>query len=563
MKINNVYVGDNIEILKTFPDNSIDSVVTDPPYGLGKEPNAIEVLQSWITTGYHEVKGKGFMGKVWDAFVPQPIFWKEIYRVLKPGGYLLSFAGTRTYDWMVMAVRLAGFEIRDMIAWVYGSGFPKSHDISKAIDKMMGAEREVIGKAKGAGSVGKNKSGNQTFVAKNKYEDGSYDLTAPSTDLAKQWQGWGTALKPALEPIVMARKPLDGTVAQNVLKHGVGGINIDGCRIPFGDETDSRVGTETKRGDSKRYKYSQDDLEIIKELDDDLDFVWTEKTDQFKDLDEFYDFLDDYHFYKPRENTILDFDIFDYEVVILHSEKKKVVPLIETFKNKLNSNSMFGVSGKGVQMYKNDGRFPANFIHDGSDEVERLFPQEAGGGSGTYDFTKTSQENTTNIITNIKSGHHFGDSGSASRFFYCAKASQEERDFGLSFMESKTITDGRKKSIDNAFNRGETERKNIHPTVKPIELMRYLVRMVTPPNGICLDPYLGSGTTAIACEMEKFSWIGIELMPEYAEIAKARIGAVKDYEATLDTKTIIKESIKEKKEKELGIMDIFDFMEEE
>jgi site-specific DNA-methyltransferase (adenine-specific) len=135
MKINNVYVGNNIEVLKTFPDNSIDSVVTDPPYGLGKEPNAIEVLQSWITKGYHEVKGKGFMGKEWDAFVPQPNFWKEIYRVLKPGGYVLSFAGTRTYDWMVMAVRLAGFEIRDMIAWLYGSGFPKSLDISKAIDK--------------------------------------------------------------------------------------------------------------------------------------------------------------------------------------------------------------------------------------------------------------------------------------------------------------------------------------------------------------------------------------------------------------------------------------------
>lgn len=235
IKINNVYVGNNIEVLKTFPDNSIDSVVTDPPYGLGKEPNAIEVLQSWITTGYHEVKGKGFMGKEWDAFVPQPNFWKEIYRVLKPGGYVLSFAGTRTYDWMVMAVRLAGFEIRDMIAWLYGSGFPKSLDISKAIDKHLGAEREVIGKAKGAGSTGVNDRGNQTFIAKNGNDDGTYNITQATTNEAKQWQGWGTSLKPALEPIVMARKPLAGTVAQNVLKHGVGGINIDGCRV--GNET--------------------------------------------------------------------------------------------------------------------------------------------------------------------------------------------------------------------------------------------------------------------------------------------------------------------------------------
>jgi site-specific DNA-methyltransferase (adenine-specific) len=138
MKINNVYVGNNIEVLKTFPDNSIDSVVTDPPYGLGKEPNAVDVLSDWVKKGYHEITGKGFMGKEWDAFVPQPNFWKEIYRVLKPGGYVLSFAGTRTYDWMIMAVRLAGFEIRDMIAWLYGSGFPKSHDISKAIDKSDG-----------------------------------------------------------------------------------------------------------------------------------------------------------------------------------------------------------------------------------------------------------------------------------------------------------------------------------------------------------------------------------------------------------------------------------------
>src|SRR5690554_3912084 len=233
MKVNNVYVGNNIEVLKTFPDNSIDSVVTDPPYGLGKEPDAIEVLQSWITNGYHEVKGKGFMGKEWDAFVPQPNFWKEIYRVLKPGGYVLSFAGTRTYDWMVMGVRLAGFEIRDMIAWVYGSGFPKSMDVSKALDKHLGAEREVVGRRKGSGSTGLNAVGNQQFVAKNDNDDGTLNITIPSTEKAKQWQGWGTALKPALEPIVMARKPLIGTVAQNVLKHGVGGINIDECRVEY------------------------------------------------------------------------------------------------------------------------------------------------------------------------------------------------------------------------------------------------------------------------------------------------------------------------------------------
>ena len=458
MKINNVYVGDNIEVLKSFPDNSIDSVVTDPPYGLGKEPDAIEVLQSWITTGYHEVKGKGFMGKEWDAFVPQPLFWKEIYRVLKQGGYVLSFAGTRTYDWIVMAVRLAGFEIRDMIAWLYGSGFPKSLDISKAIDKSMGAKREVVGKhQRPAKSIY-----TQAQVEMSK----DVNITAPSTEEAKQWQGWGTALKPALEPIVMARKPLDGTVARNILKHGVGGINIDASRVPTNDKA---TFPEGDYGESN-------------------------------------------------------------------------------FRNNIRTSDP-----------NPDGRFPANVIHDGSDEVVSLFPN-SDGGTGEIKVYESYDNNIHFNASKNVNRISYADEGSASRFFYTAKASQEERNFGLYDFEKDVVTDGRTKPIDNAFNRGKTKRKNTHPTVKPIELMRYLVRLVTPKNGICLDPYLGSGTTAIACEMEKFRWIGIELMPEYAEIAKARIGAVKDYDATLDTKTIIKESIKEDKEKELGIQNIFDFI---
>ena len=462
--VNNVYVGNNIDILKTFPDNSIDSVVTDPPYGLGKEPNAIEVLQSWITKGYHEIKGKGFMGKEWDAFVPQPNFWKEIYRVLKPGGYVLSFAGTRTYDWMVMAVRLAGFEIRDMIAWLYGSGFPKSMDVSKAIDKSLGAEREITKKESKPLKSGEVIGFDQRSSSERERRD------IPATDEAKQWQGWGTALKPALEPIVMARKPLDGTVAQNVLKHGVGGINIDGCRVPTDDDI-SGVSSKTS--------------------------IWGD------------------------------------------GNSKQIMS---------NGNEQ-------------GGRFPANVIHDGSDEVVSLFPKtgptKPHGGDGKKLDTQDMGWGFKRMPSKLED-----NGGSAARFFYTAKASKEERNFGLYEFKDDVVTDGRTKPIDNAFNRGKTKRKNIHPTVKPIDLMRYLVRLVTPKNGICLDPYLGSGTTAMACEMEKFSWIGIELIPEYAEIAKARIAAVKDYEATLDTKTIIKESIKEDKEKELGIQNIFDFMKE-
>jgi site-specific DNA-methyltransferase (adenine-specific) len=220
-----------------------------------------------------------------------------------------------------------------------------------------------------------------------------------------------------------------------------------------------------------------------------------------------------------------------------------------------------------------NGRFPANVIHDGSEEVVSLFPSVGKGNGNPYNYSGVTYDNKNTSMFNgdkPQAPSNYNDSGSASRFFYTAKASKEERNFGLNDFEDKVSEHnsggiGRKTSVEKRIDMSRTnapKMKNIHPTVKPIDLMRYLVRLVTPKNGICLDPYLGSGTTAIACEMEKFSWIGIELMPEYAEIAKARIGAVKDYEATLDTKTIIKESIKEDKEKELGIMNIFDFIKE-
>jgi site-specific DNA-methyltransferase (adenine-specific) len=185
----NLYHNDCLEHLKTMEDNSIDSIVTDPPYGLGKEPNIIEVMKSWINTGYHKIQGAGFMGKEWDSFVPQPIIWKEVFRVLKPGGHILCFSSTRTFDWMSMSLRFAGFEIRDMIAWVYGSGFPKSLNIGKAVDEIQENEREVVGKNK-SGSIRNSMSGNFT--------GGEYNLTKGNTE----YEGWGTALKPALEPII-------------------------------------------------------------------------------------------------------------------------------------------------------------------------------------------------------------------------------------------------------------------------------------------------------------------------------------------------------------------------
>lgn len=219
-----LYLGDCLDILRTMPDSSVDSIVTDPPYGLGREPGAMAMLADWLATGHHDVKGTGFMGKAWDAFVPQPALWRECLRVLKPGGHLLAFAGTRTHDLMTLGLRIAGFEIRDTIMWVYGSGFPKSLDVSKAIDKAVGA----VG---GQGAV-KGRSGSVRNAMAGDFTGGEYHEYIPATDAARQWQGWGTALKPALEPITVARKPLGGkTVAANVLAHGTGALNIDGCRV--------------------------------------------------------------------------------------------------------------------------------------------------------------------------------------------------------------------------------------------------------------------------------------------------------------------------------------------
>lgn len=225
--------GDCLEVLRDLPGNSVDSVVTDPPYGLSntKPAQVADVLAAWVTGDTEAVpatKG-GFMGKDWDSFVPPPAVWAECLRVLKPGGHMAVFAGARTQDLMGLSIRLAGFEIRDTLGWIYGSGFPKSMDVSKAIDKAAGAEREVVGVGTSGKTAGMQNLGPSGIAG------GSFDVTAPATSEATRWSGWGTALKPAIEPIILARKPLDGTVAANVLAHGVGGLNIDASRVPSGD----------------------------------------------------------------------------------------------------------------------------------------------------------------------------------------------------------------------------------------------------------------------------------------------------------------------------------------
>lgn len=396
---------DCLEGLKKLPDNSIDSIVTDPPYGLSKEPNIVEVLTHWLNDEEYKHPSKGFMGKEWDSFVPSPVIWKEVHRVLKPGGHLLCFAGTRTYDLMCVSIRLAGFEIRDQIQWIYGSGFPKSMDISKALDKRAGAEREVICDNPNARP---NSQLKYSLDGENKnFQIKVQPITAPSTLEAKQWEGWGTCLKPANEPIVVARKPLsEKTIVDNVLKWGTGGINIDECRV------EGVVGFRSSGG----------------------------------------------------------------------------------FNSGGNSNCYGDSEGVKNTLY-NKGRFPANIVLD--EEAGKLLDEQSGMlKSGRHNNEKEKNRKAKGMFAGgiATEGNWYGDSGGASRFFYCAKASKRERGEG-----------------------------NLHPTVKPLSLIKYLVTLVTPPNGICLDPYEGSGTHVIACRELGFDYIGFEKEEEYYEIANKRI----------------------------------------
>ena len=347
-----LHCGNSKELLKTLEDNSIDSIVTDPPYELG------------------------FMGKKWDAsgIAYDVELWHECLRVLKPGGHLLAFSGSRTYHRMTVAIEDAGFEIRDQIMWLYGSGFPKSHNVGKQ-------------------------------------------------ENCEEWNGWGTALKPAHEPICVARKPLIGTVAENVLTHGTGGINVDGCRV---------------HGSKESYEYD------IKRSG-----------------------------YKDGANHVMK----------ANKDIKFNVPIIKHHDH-------------NTLKYVFRGRWPANIIHDGSAEVLAGFPSD--------------------------------EKQSPARFFYCAKASKKDRDEGLDGFEERdgghyAQDDWSRQNMGNTPDAMRAKVRNHHPTVKPTNLMQYLCRLVTPPNGLILDPFLGSGSTGKAAMYEEFRFIGFDLNQEYIDIAKARI----------------------------------------
>lgn len=392
-----IYNGDCLEVMDTIDKCSVDSVVTDPPYHLtsivkrfGKEGSA---PAQFGTDGAFTRTSKGFMGKEWDGgdIAFQANTWRKCYELLKPGGHLIAFSGSRTYHRMAVAIEDAGFEIRDQCIWLYGSGFPKSHNIG---------------------------------------------------------EGWGTALKPAHEPMVLARKPLsEKSVADNVMKYGTGAINIDGCRIEGQSEN-----TERKK--------------VVRKARS-TDGVWTDDNSGMKSEGSEYADAD------PR------------------------------------------------------GRWPSNIMHDGSEQVQDIFPETSS--------TEVSRERTHKGIWSAGELAEseqlmpaYGDQGNASRYFYCAKTSKDERNSGLHGRpQGQYSSDGREKEIENAYQRNKSVSANTHPTVKPVELMRYLVRLVTPKGGLVLDPFMGSGSTGMGAREEDFRFVGIEKEEEYYEIAKARIKNVK------------------------------------
>lgn len=386
-----MYNGNCMEVMKTIPDNSVDSIVTDPPYELG------------------------FMGKSWDStgIANNVDMWSECLRVLKPGGYLLSFSATRTYHRMASAIEDAGFEIRDFITWAYGSGFPKSLNISKAIEKKEGLIESSTE------TLFNNPKGKRDLSKRSDY---GFKYT-PTNEDAKKWDGWGTALKPSIEPICMARKPLsEKTVAENCLKWGTGGINIDKSRVEYQSDSDKSSAIPQGRITTKVGEFAGR--------------VQGGGTDKELDKDEWL--------------------------------------------NKMN------------------GRFPANLIHDGSDEVMACFPETKSGG------TNGKKAGNKNCWLGVDKEYNMNElapnSGNAARYFksiiYQTKASKSERNEDIN---------------------------NFHPTVKPVKLMEYLIEMVTPENGTVLDPFMGSGTTGLAAKNLNRKFIGIELEEDYFELAKSRI----------------------------------------
>ena len=417
----NINHADIKEWAKNYDGPLFDGILCDPPYELG------------------------FMGKSWDSsgIAFDKDMWADILRILKPGGHLLAFSGSRTYHRMAVAIEDAGFEIRDMIEWVYGSGFPKSLNIGKAVDKLQGNEREVIGDNP---NHRPNSPKDNTKGDFNPNSEGNKILTKGNSP----YEGYGTALKPAHEPCVLARKPLEKgmTVATNALKHGTGGLNIDGTRVGYTDEKDKN---SAKPGS---FNYSDDST---------AGYVALSTRQKLKD-----------NWQQPT------------------------------------------------------GRFPANFIHDGSDEVEAVFPDTKGGKFTQKTRKRDKGWGNSSPGDGVEAIDNYGDSGSASRFFYTAKASKSERNAGLEGFEEKEremMAQMGQGNTPQQTPHQNTPQANHHPTVKPLSLTKYLATLIKPPTGgRLLVPFSGSGSEMIGALQAGWEYVeGVELTEEYIPIAEARI----------------------------------------
>ena len=458
-----IYNGDCLEVMDTIDKCSVDSVVTDPPYHLtsivqryGKEGSAPP--KDYNQSGVFKRTSKGFMGKEWDGgdIAFQADTWRKCYELLKPGGHLIAFSGSRTYHRMACAIEDAGFEIRDQCIWLYGSGFPKSLNIGKEVDKKMGNKRDFVGTIhRGSVKDAIEKGVGYTADPANKNNKAIFGYgTETVTKGSSEWEGWGTALKPAHEPMVLARKPLsEKSVSDNVMKHRTGAINIDECRI---------------QGEVKHPNTMPD----------------------FRDQGE-------------QSKKAIGVDKLSFGQTSNVKRKKVVRQARSTDGVWTDDNS--GMKSEGSEFADADprGRWPSNVMHDGSEQVQDIFPNTVS--------TEVSRQRTHKGIWSgeLNDTEQFmpayGDHGNASRYFYCAKTSKDERKSGL----------------------GGEIKANTHPTVKPVELMRYLVRLITPKGGLVLDPFMGSGSTGMGAREEDFRFIGIEKEREYYEIAKARIKNVK------------------------------------
>lgn len=480
-----LFLGDCRDIL---PGLTADAIICDPPYGLSREPDMAEVLRHWLAGDDYQHSGGGFMGRTWDSFVPGPSYWRAAFGALPPGGRLLAFGGTRTADLLGIALRLAGWEIRDTIQWLYGSGFPKSLDVSKAIDKAAGAKREVIGQ-KITGNAKQRTNGTGEFgrwAGENTSGQQLINVTTPATPEAARWQGWGTALKPAHEPIIVARRPLEGTVAANVLRYGTGAINVDGCRVEGQPRTTHANGhRSTGSGDGWRMKAYEAEVPAGR---------------------------------------------WPANVVLSHVLGPGGCQQVGTRKVQGSNNGIYrraeseAAEDDGVILGKRGPRpqgFEVNRYAD-PDGTETVAAWKCVDGCPVAEIDRQSGDAPPSRrragrdyakwkaiyspLPDTPAGHEWGyqDSGGASRFFatfhdpapflYTAKASRAERGPG-----------------------------NDWPTVKPVALMRWLCRLVTPPGGLVIDPFMGSGTTLLAARAEGFRCVGIDSDEHACEIAAGRL----------------------------------------